>query len=152
MATQKIKPTVGEWCIVIGILGLIAGAVRPAASQAMEGQKLADMVGRLHEVRAAIALYKADHAGLYPGQRHFGGNVDPKAFVLDLTTEDIPGQKAYLSTVPSNPYLEGQGFANRVLCVNDPSVKPCVGVDAGWWFNAATGQFCALDSEFHKEY
>jgi type II secretory pathway pseudopilin PulG len=152
METKRIKPTFGEWCILIGLLGLIAAAIRPAASQAVEEQKLSNLVGRLHEIRAGIALYKADHAGLYPGQRHFGGNIDPGLFVQDLTTADGIGKRAYLSLMPSNPYLEGQVFAGRVFCVNDPLAKPCVGTEAGWWFNAATGQFCALDSEFHMQY
>jgi hypothetical protein len=77
---------------------------------------------------------------LYPGQRHFGGNIDPGLFVQDLTTADGIGKGlSFFNAVQS---LSGRaGFAGRVFCVNDPLAKPCVGTEAGWWFNAATASF-----------
>ena len=93
METRRLKPTFGEWCIVIGLIGLVVAAVRPGVSQAMEERRLIDLVARLHEVRSAVAVYKADHAGLYPGQQYFGGNVDPEAFVHALTATDPPRQR-----------------------------------------------------------
>lgn len=152
METRRFKLTWGEWCIVIGIVGLLIATVRPGVSQAYGERRLTDLVGRLHEVRAAIALYKADHAGLYPGQRHLGGNVDAAAFVADLTTPELSGQAAYLSTMPANPFITDPGDALRIVVANDPVAMPAATVNAGWWFNAATGRFCALDSEFHAEY
>lgn len=152
METRKLKPTFGEWCIVIGLVGLIAAAVRPDVSQAMGERRLTDLVARLHEVRSAIALYKADHAGLYPGQEHFGGNVDPEAFVRALTTPASAGRRPYLSAMPHNPYCADATAARRIIVVNNPAAEPVAREDAGWWFNAATGRFRALDSAFHAEY
>jgi type II secretory pathway pseudopilin PulG len=152
METRRLKPTFGEWCIVIGLVGLIAAAVRPDVSQAMGERRLTDLVARLHEVRSAIAVYKADRAGLYPGQQYFGGNVDPEAFVLALTAANPPGRKPYLSAMPQNPYCADAAAARRVVIVNNPAAKPAARQDAGWWFNAATGQFRALDSDFHAQY
>jgi hypothetical protein len=121
-------------------------------SQAVVEQRLTDMVGRLYEVRAAVSRYKADHAGLYPGQRHPGGNVDAAAFAADLTGADAGCVKPYLSAMPKNPYLADAEAAGRVIVVNDPDAVPVIDAKAGWWFNAATGRFCALDSAFHTQY
>lgn len=152
MGTRRFRLTTGEWCILVGIIGLLTAAVRPSVSQAVVERRLSELVGRLYEVRAAVALYKADHAGLYPGQRHPGGNVDAAAFVADLTAPDAGMARPYLSAMPKNPYLADAEAAGRVLVVNDPAAKPMIDGNAGWWFNAATGRFCALDSAFHAEY
>lgn len=152
MGTRRFRLTAGEWCILVGVIGLLAAAVRPSVSQAMSDRQLTDLVGRLYEVRAAVALYKADHAGLYPGQRYPGGTVDAAAFVANLTAPAAIGARPYLSGMPKNPYLADAEAAGRVMVVNHPAATPVVDGKAGWWFNAAAGRFCALDSAFHAEY
>lgn len=152
METRKLKLSLVEWCIVVGIVGVVGASVRPGLSQAMEDRKLPELVVRLHEVRSAIALYKIDHAGLYPGQQVHGDAVDAAAFWRALTTLGIDGRKAYVSSPAANPFVGDPALARRVECVNDPNARPDFEADAGWWFNAATGQFCALSSAFHAAY
>lgn len=152
MKTKEFKLSLGEWGVLVIIVGLVGTLISPSITQATQEQKLSDLVMRLHEVRAAVALYKADHAGLYPGQRNFGGNIDSDAFVCDLTTVNSLGLKPYLTAMAKNPYIADPVAAQRVIVVNSEEAKPMVTGNAGWWFNAATGQFCASDGQFHVEY
>ena len=152
METKTLKLSVGEWGVLLLVVGLLGTAISPGTTQATQEQKLTDLVMRLHEMRAAVALYKADHAGLYPGQRYLGGNIDPDAFVDDLTSTSGLRDKPYLSAILKNPYIADPGAAGRVMMANSARAKPEVTAAAGWWFNAATGKLYACDSEFHAAY
>ncbi len=149
---KKTKLTLCDWCVLIAIIGLVASVSHPALSGAMEEKKLSDMVDRLQMVRSQIRLYKAEHNGLYPGQEEIGDlSVTGEAFILALQREADNGTP-YLQQFPDNPYLSSSALSNAVTCVNDSKAIPMGTEETGWWFNVATGEFYACDSEFHTNY
>jgi len=141
-----------DWCVLISIVTLIASVSHPTITQAMEEQKLSSMVDRLQMVRSQIRLYKADK-GLFPGQHEIGDlTVTANEFAAALKERQTGGNVSYLNYLPDNPYVSGVGINDAVMCVNDPDAKPSGTEPAGWWYNAATGEFCACDTKFHTNY
>ena len=109
------------------------------------------MVDRLQMVRSQIRLYKADK-GLFPGQQRIGDlSVTPDEFVAALKEHQMDRDVPYVEQFPDNPYISDSA-ASSVVCVNDPDTKPSGTESAGWWYNAATGDFHACDSQFHTNY
>lgn len=146
--TGTKRLTVCDWCILVAVISLLASLAQPTFSQAVEEKKLTDLVDRLQSVRAKIQLYKVTHDGLLPGQRFAGDTVTAEQFT-DAMAGSGSGREGFaLRQIPINPYSE----SCSVTCVNDPDAKPAGTEDAAWWFNAATGDFYACDSQFHTNY
>ena len=150
--TGKQKLTLCDWCVLVAVISLFASLANPAVSKAVEEKKLIDMVDRLQSVRANIQLYKAQHDGLLPGQRFEGDSVTPDQFMDALTEQDEDRETSYFHQFPDNPYMSEAGQGRSLTCVNDPDATPTGTEGTAWWFNAATGQFHACDSEFHANY
>jgi len=72
MENERRGFTVMEILIVIVILCIVAAVAVPRVSHAAAKNRTSDMVGKLHLVRSQIRLYKAQHAGLLPGQETEG--------------------------------------------------------------------------------
>ena len=148
---KKSKLRLCDWCVLISIITLIASISHPTITQAMDEQKLSSMVDRLQMVRSQIRLYKADK-GLFPGQQRIGDlSVTPDEFVAALKEHQMDRDVPYVEQFPDNPYISDSA-ASSVVCVNDPDTKPSGTESAGWWYNAATGDFHACDSQFHTNY
>lgn len=144
--------TMCDWCVLIAIISLIGSLANPAVSRAVEEKKLTDMVDALQSVRGTLQLYKVEHYGLLPGQRFVGDSVTPEQFIEALTQRQDQESEAYFQQLPENPYAD-PGRSRSVTCVNDPDAQQPTGREGtAWWFNAATGQFCACDSAFHANY
>jgi hypothetical protein len=69
-----------------------------------------------------------------------------------MTVPGCDGQFHYFQRFPDNPYIQDSDCRNTVTCVNDPNIRPDGTEGTAWWFNAATGDFRACDSEFHTAY
>lgn len=150
---KKTKLTLCDWCVLIAIIGLVASVSHPALSGAMEEKQLSDMVDRLQMVRSQIRLYRADYDGLYPGQKSGDDlSVTGDEFVAALLKQRADHAEPYMRQFPVNPYLSDPATGDAVTCVNDPAAFPMGTEGTGWWFNAATGEFYACDSEFHTNY
>lgn len=148
--TQKL--TLCDGCILVLIIGIAASVFTPGMTQAVEEMKLSDMVDRLQIIRSQIMLYKAHHNGLLPGQRFSGDSVTAEDFALAMAQNNPDDGGPYLKQIPENPYVDDISRRSTITCVNDVDAKPTVNEQAAWWFNAATGEFLACDSEFHTNY
>jgi len=143
--------TVMEIVIVAIIVCIIAAMSVPRFSMAKSNGRLGDMVGKLQQVRSQIALYKTQHDGLLPGQHTTGGDIAENDFVTAMTMKDSAGLGPYLKTIPANSFIKNK-LAEKITFVNDPDATACGNEGTGWWFNSATGKFCASNSRFHTEY
>lgn len=148
---KKIKLKMIDWCVLAGFFVIIVSMSTPSLSLARQEQKMADMIERLQTVRSHILLYCADHDGLKPGQDQPGESVSTEAFTAAIC-DYRPTGFSRLGTIPDNPYIADSKQSNKVICVNDPDAGPTGKEGVGWWFNAATGEFRACDSEFHTRY
>lgn len=149
---KKNKLRLCDWCVLIGIITLIASIARPPITQAMDEKRLSDMVDQLQMVRSQIRLYKADK-GLFPGQQRIGDlSVTADEFIEALKEQRMDINMPYVEQFPPNPYVSDTAAGDGVICVNDPDAHPSGMEAAGWWYNAATGDFYACDSAFHTNY
>ena len=148
--TKRI--TLCDGCILMLIIGIAASVFTPGITQAVEGKKLSDLVDRLQIVRSQIMLYKAYNDGLLPGQMSVGDAVTSEGFAHAMVQDAPDGSGPYLKQMPENPYVTDPACRSMITCVNDPEAMPTGGEQTGWWFNAATGDFFACDSEFHTKY
>ena len=146
------KLTLCDACILMLLIGIAASVFTPNLTQAVEEKKLSDMVDRLQVIRSQIMLYRAEHNGLFPGQRFAGDLVTSDAFALAMKQKRSDGSGSYLRKFFDNPYILGAEQRNTITCVNDVNVMPTGFEGTGWWFNAATGDFFACDSKFHTNY
>lgn len=149
---KKTKLSLCDGCVLVGIITLLTFVTHPAITQAMEERKLSDMVQYLQQIRSHIRVYKAD-TGLYPGQERIGDlSVTSEDFVGALTESQASRRKPYLQSFPANPYCGDPDMADKVTCLGKPDAHPAGTEQTGWWFNVATGEFYACDSEFHANY
>lgn len=152
MEADKRGFTVMEIFIVIVVLCILAAIVVPRISQAKAESKLSDMVSRLQMVRSQMELYKIQHGDLLPGQKVSAGDITEARFITAMTRRNtVDGYGPYFKKMPENPFIIGEA-ADDVTCVNDTNAVPTGIEGAGWWLNAATGQFRACDSQFHTAY
>lgn len=150
MEKDKTKPTftLCDGCVLAGLVILVASIAHPPVTQAMAEQKLVDLADALQAVRSQIRIYRAE-TGLLPGQQSPDDrSITSEEFVAALTGNS----DAFMAEFPANPYVADPAAAVRVTCVSDPLAKPTGAEPTGWWYNAATGQFCACDSQFHTHY
>lgn len=148
--TEKL--TLCDGCIVVLIIAVAASVFTPGMTQAVEEKKLSDVVDRLQIIRAQIMLYKAHHNGLLPGQRSIGESVTSDAFAAAMRQQRPDGSGPYLRRTFANPYVADSDRQSMITCVNDVNSVPTGTEGTGWWFNAATGEFFACDSEFRTHY
>jgi hypothetical protein len=131
------------------ILWAAAMGTGPRISQARQEQRLPLMVERLHEVRTAIAHFKADHGGLLPGQRQAGETITAEAFAAALRGLRNDGGGPYLRQIPANPFIADKERCTAVAIVQETGETRG---QTAWRFCPATGRFTAGDSEFHASY
>lgn len=146
MPTRYVSNHLLHWMIAALCLWA-ALSVQPSVSHAVNQQHTAQLADRLCQWRWAIARYRADHNGLYPGQRIAGGVVEPTMFIADLLGKTDPARPPYLATIPRHPFIADHRVAHSVKIVTDPREKPRYDGTAGWWLNVATGEFEALAVE-----
>jgi general secretion pathway protein G len=146
------KPTWLEIAMGVAVLIGISLTVVPRFTQAADQQRLEGLSDTLQLVRCTLDLYRAEHNGLYPGQQRAGQSVAPMDFVRDITLPGNDGRFHYFQRFPDNPFIGVSDCRNTVTCVNDSKLRPNGKEGTAWWFNAATGEFRACDSEFHTAY
>ena len=153
MEKNKTKKfTLCEICILFFIIGIAGSVFTPGITQAVQEKKLSDMVDRLHTIRSCIRQYKVHNDGLLPGQRDVGDPVTAEQFISAMAQQNPDTSEPYLREILDNPYIEDVDRQSEIICVNDANATPTGFEGAGWWFNAATGDFFACDSKFHTNY
>ena len=141
--------TLVEILIVVIILGILAAIVIPQFTEASAEARVSNIMTNLQTIRSQLLLYKTQHLENYPadgaGEAH-DEFEDEMCSYSDNTgaTNATPSASypygPYLQSVPSNPI----GDTNTVAVVqNGATVFSAPAADAGWWFNAVTGEFRA---------
>lgn len=146
------KPTWLEFAMGVAVFIGISLTVVPHFTQAADRQRLEELSDKLQLIRCTIDLYRAEHEGLMPGQQSPGQSVTSINFVRDITMPGSDGRIHYFERFPDNPFIGSSDCRNTVACVNDPKIRPNGKEGTAWWFNAATGEFRACNSEFHTAY
>lgn len=125
--------TLVEILIVVVILGILAAIVVPQFTEASNDAKESALASDLQTVRSQLELFKIQHNGGYPA-------------TLALLTQktDVSGSAdangaygPYLQQIPTNPFVE--------LNTIDTTTKG--GGNAGWYYNATTGEFTPDDDD-----
>ncbi len=114
--------TLVELCIVMAIIGFLAGAALPRFATLILRAKEGQTKGNLATIRSAVALYYGDNEGLYP----VTGNLTPLLSNTKYLTA-IPN-----TTLPSTPFSQGHPSTNTV----DQSYADDNG---GWYYNNQSG-------------
>jgi general secretion pathway protein G len=141
--------TLVEILIVVIILGILAAIVIPQFTEASAEARVSNLMTNLQTIRSQLLLYKTQHLESYPAA---GDGEDGDDFANQMTQyTDVDGAVSatpdtdypygpYLQSVPVNP-VSGD---NTVTVVQDGSTTfSAPDADAGWWFNAVTGEFRA---------
>lgn len=133
--------TLVEAVIIAIFLGIVAAMVVPRFAPASTGRQADALGANLALVRNAIELYRSEHGNRYPAA---------DAFAMQLTARTTVGGEAapagdaaaslgpYLHVVPHNP------FTGTNTVGNGPA-----GTSA-WYYNPATGEFRANDSDGNR--
>lgn len=151
--TMKKAFTLVEILIVVIILGILAAIVIPQFTEASNDARTSSLQSDLQTARSQLELYKVQHQDRYPNVAADGTNDASTAnFVARLTgrTDATGALNAnglfgpYLQKMPSNQFV-ASGVSQNVLFGTTVIAK---GDDTtGWYFNTATGQFVANDSQ-----
>jgi general secretion pathway protein G len=123
--------TLVEILIVVVILGILAAIVVPQFTEASDDAKLSALTTDLQVVRSQLEMYRIQHKGSYPS-----------SLSLMLSKTDADGKAGgnygpYLPKLPTNPFVGSDTV--------DTSSKG--GGNAGWYYNASTGEFCPDDDD-----
>jgi general secretion pathway protein G len=145
--------TLVEILIVVIILGILAAIVIPQFTEASSEARVSNLMTNLQTIRSQLLLYKTQHLESYPTDDASGHTFveqmtqysDQSGDVSATPSADFPFGP-YLQSIPVNPISSD----NTVTVVNDADVSfSAPDDDAGWWFNAATGEFRANLTDAH---
>jgi general secretion pathway protein G len=138
--------TLVEILIVVVILAILAAAVIPNFTDSTVDAKNSTSVFNLNTLRSQIAIYKAQHGGLWPT------GVDAAAISLQLTAKTNPDGTStgtptlgpYLQAIPYNPAITDPTKQNLLKVVTtDPVANDTA---FGWIYNKNNGNiFSAAD-------
>ncbi len=135
--------TLVEILIVVVILGILAAIVIPQFSNASTETRLASVQVNLKTIRTQLQLYGAQHKGVFPQLATITDELT-LASNADRTTAAVntPGFPfgPYMAQLPSNPFT-----------LTSTVSAGAVGTSA-WYYDQATGEFCANDSAETRAY
>jgi type II secretory pathway pseudopilin PulG len=155
LRTHRSGLTLGELVIVVFILGILAALVIPLFSQGTRQASEAALMNNLREVRAAIAAYRVEHLGVWPGHPNGDTTLDvtEKALRAQLLTRtyttgvSVPDGATpidrtygpYLREIPENPF----GGADRVRVIAVAALAGDLNATGmcGWVYRGLDGRF-----------
>lgn len=138
--------TLIEVLIVVVIMAVLAATIIPQFTASTEDAKESALKFNLHTMRNQIELYKVHHSGDLPTIT--GTELPQLTSSTDATGTigtgvNYPYGPYILNALPVNPYN------NKNTVVAATAVPPTAeAADAGWQYDAATGQMWANTLEF----
>jgi len=150
--------TLVEILIVVIILGILAAIVIPQFTNASTDAKKSNMASQDQTCKSQIALYMLQHNDLPPALGVSGKDVDwePLTSATDVggnlltpaqvatdaaATPAIPTYGPYLPQPPVNPLTDSSTLNAFTPSANVPGVT-----GAGWFYDAANGEFHGADT------
>ncbi len=130
-----------ELVIVIVILGVIGAIAVPRITQGIANAGVNALQRDLQIIRNAIETYAAEHEGKLPTSAAQLVSLTDAAGNLDDGTGAAGGYifGPYLAAAPALPVGSKKG-SRAMEVVHDAFATPPGSTNAGWWYNAATGE------------
>lgn len=131
-----------ELVIVVVIIGIIAAIAIPRMSRGTAGAGDSAAAGDLAVLRNGIDLYAAEHGGAFPALATIANQL------MQYTDAAGDAQAAKDATHIYGPYLRKVpplpvGTVNKGKITFTDTVPAAAAADAGWYYNAATGDILA---------
>jgi len=125
--------TLVEILIVVVILGILAAIVVPQFTSASQEAQAGNVATQLQTIRSQLELYRVKHNGQFPD-------------LIANGWDDMTSTGEFLRAEPVNPRTNHfEVIAGTALDASDP--------DAGWIFDAATGEIwaCYFDEDNYND-
>lgn len=140
-----------ELVVVIVIIGILAAIAIPRMSRGSVGASQSALAADLSRVRAAIALYAAEHNGNFPGTtaEEFVNQLTQYTSLQGATSQSKDTTHRYgpyLAALPPCPVgpFAGTDTASDVLIDSTnspPTPDESSAGEEGWIYNPTTGEF-----------
>lgn len=134
--------TLVEILIVVVILGILAAMVVPQFTSAARESRENSLRMTLHRMRIQLEVYREHHNNQYPTLDDFEaqltGLTDVQGQTVAAGTPNAYGP--YIREMPANPVTSGKAIGTGATGSSD------------WYYDPATGEFRANDSEASRLY
>ena len=142
------RRTAFEVTVAVLLLVMLIALIAPHVGGATDGSRRTALLANLQTIRARLEVYKMQHGDRYPDQdfiRQMLAYSNADGEMSDVASKDYP-LGPYLRSIPGNSF---SGICT-VRIVNTPGLRHVPPQqDAGWWYNAATGEFRADLTDLH---
>jgi len=134
--------TLVEILIVVVLLAILAAMTIPQFAQASSDSRAAALMSDIQTMRRQIQLYRAEHGDAYPTIEIVAQmtQYSDAAGNTSATSDTAHPHGPYLTAFPKNP-ISGIATVHFVTDVRLRFIPSQT--DAGWWYNAATGELRA---------
>lgn len=142
--------TLVEVLIVVVIMAILAATIIPQFSDSTKDAKSNTSKFNLHTIRSQIELYKSQHDGKLP-----------TATLIELTSKtNVSGATGtgtsfpygpYLQELPTNPFTNSATVRATTGTITTPPTAASGAADAGWLYNAATGNLFIDNADLLSE-
>ena len=142
--------TLIEVLIVVIIMAVLAATIIPQFSSSTNDAKDSSLKFNLHTIRSQIEMYKVHHNGKVPTLATFTDQMTKPTDVDGKSsgTKLIYGPY-FQGQVPANPYNSSNALVASTA-TTDAEAKAAVAGDAGWQYNATTGNFFPNTAEYYE--
>jgi type II secretory pathway pseudopilin PulG len=142
------RRTAFEVTVAVLLLVMLIALIAPHVGGATDESRRTALLANLQTIRARLEVYKMQHGDRYPDQgfiRQMLAYSNADGEMSDVASKDYP-LGPYLRSIPGNTF---SGICT-VRIVNTPGLRHVPPQqDAGWWYNAATGEFRADLTDLH---
>lgn len=142
------RRTAFEVTVAVLLLVALIALIAPHVGGASDDARQAALLANLQTIRAHLEVYKVQHRDCYPDDnlvRQMLAYSNIEGQTSDEVSKDHP-LGPYLQSIPENSF----SGINKIRIVNTPGLRHVPPPqDAGWWYNAATGEFRADLTDLH---
>jgi type II secretory pathway pseudopilin PulG len=142
------RRTAFEVTVAVLLLVMLIALIAPHVGGASGDARQAALLANLQKIRACLEVYRAQHRDCYPDEgfiRQMLAYSNADGETSNVASSDYP-LGPYLQSIPGNSF---SGICT-VRIVNTPGLRHLPPQqDAGWWYNAATGEFRADLTDLH---
>ena len=138
-----------EVAVAVVLLVILFALIAPHVGQASDDARMVVLLANLQTIRSHLEVYKVQHCGRYPDKDFIRQMLCYSN--SDGETSDGPAKEypfgPYLHAIRENPF-SGMAWVRVVHSPRTRYMPPQQ--EAGWWYNAATGEFRADLTDLHK--
>ena len=142
------RRTAFEITVAVLLLVMLIALIAPHVGGASDDARRAALLANLQTIRARLEVYKVQHGDRYPNEdfiRQMLAYSSVDGETSDEASKDHP-LGPYLQSMPENPF----SGISQIRIVDTPGFRHVPPrQDAGWWYNAVTGEFRADLTDLH---